>query len=87
MRRRFIGLFLLLLLGFCRVAAQPRSPATTAEIERRIDALLRRMTLEEKIGQLSQYTSATPETLKLVREGKVGSLFNVIGADNTNAAQ
>ena len=87
MRRRFIGLFLLLLLGFCRVAAQPRSPATTAEIERRIDALLRRITLEEKIGQLSQYTSATPETLKLVREGKVGSLFNVIGADNTNAAQ
>ncbi|MGZ4839400.1 MAG: beta-glucosidase BglX, partial [Terriglobales bacterium] len=84
---RFIGLFLLLLLPFCRVAAQPRPPATTAEIERRIEALLRRMTLEEKIGQLSQYTSATPETLKLVREGRVGSLFNVIGADNTNAAQ
>jgi beta-glucosidase len=87
MRLRLIALFLLLLLGFCRVAAQPSSPATTAEIERRIEALLRRMTLEEKIGQLSQYTSATPETLKLVREGKVGSLFNVMGADNTNAAQ
>ncbi len=82
-----MGLLLLLLPGFWRAAAQARPPATKAEIERRIEALLGRMTLQEKIGQLSQYTSATPATLKLVREGKAGSLFNVTGAENTNAAQ
>ena len=86
-RLRFMRLFLVLLLSFCGAAAQSKPSTTTAEIERRIDVLLRRMTLEEKIGQLSQYTSATSETLKLVREGKVGSLFNVTGADSVNAAQ
>ncbi len=87
MKLRFIALFMILLAGFCRIAAQAKPAATRAEIERRIDTLLQRMTVEEKIGQLAQYTSATPQTLKLVREGKVGSLFNVTGTDNTNAAQ
>ncbi len=87
MKLRFIALSLILLAGFCQTAAQASRAATNADIERRIDTLLRRMTLEEKLGQLSQYTSATPQTLELVREGKVGSLFNVTGANNTNAAQ
>ena len=85
MRRRWVRLLLVVLLGICPVAAQQDSPATTGDIERRIDALLRQMTLAEKVGQLSQYTSATPETLELVRQGRVGSLFNVTGAENTNA--
>ena len=87
MKLRLIGLSLILLAGFGHTAAQASRAATNAEIERRIDTLLRRMTLEEKVGQLAQYTSATPQTLELVRQGKVGSLFNVTGADNTNAAQ
>ncbi len=56
-------------------------------IEQRVDALLREMTIEEKIGQLSQYTSNAPATLEMVRRGEVGSLFNVTGAENVNAAQ
>ncbi len=56
-------------------------------IEQRVEALLRQMTLEEKIGQLSQYTSNAPATLEMVRQGKVGSLFNVTGAESVNAAQ
>ena len=87
MRVRSLRLLLVLLIGVCQAAAQAASPATAADIERRIDALLQQMTLEEKIGQLSQYTSATPQTLELVRQGRAGSLFNVTGADNTNAAQ
>jgi beta-glucosidase len=86
MRLRWSGLFLVLLLGCRGVAAQPQA-AASPEVERRIDALLQQMTLEEKIGQLSQYTSSTPETLRLVRAGKAGSLFNVTGAENVNAAQ
>jgi beta-glucosidase len=86
-RHGWVRLLLVVLLGICRVAAQAVSPATAADIERRIDALLQQMTLAEKVGQLSQYTSATPETLELVRKGRAGSLFNVTGAENTNAAQ
>jgi beta-glucosidase len=63
-----------------------RQPASDV-IEQRVDDLLRQMTVQEKIGQLSQYTSNAPETLEMVRQGKVGSLFNVTGAENVNAAQ
>ena len=69
------------------MVGQQQRAATQAEIEHRVDVLLQQMTVEEKVGQLMQYTSATPQTLEQVREGKVGSLFNVTGAENTNAAQ
>src|SRR5581483_4286538 len=79
-------LFFVLFVFPC-AGLEKEHPATTTDIEHTIDSLLQRMTLEEKIGQLTQYTSASPETLELVREGKAGSLFNVTGAENTNAAQ
>ncbi len=86
-RFRLFASLLVLLPGFCQAVGQLERPATPADIEHRIDILLRQMTAEEKIGQLMQYPSATPQTLEQVREGKVGSLFNVTGAENTNAAQ
>ncbi|MDB5197983.1 MAG: glycosyl hydrolase, partial [Flaviaesturariibacter sp.] len=66
-----------------------------SKIEKRVDSVLKLMTLEEKVGQLNQYTSAwatgpvSPETNKLqqVREGKVGSLLNVRGASKTRTMQ
>jgi beta-glucosidase len=67
-------------------SALPQQPASDA-IEHHIDSLLKQMTLEEKVGQLAQYTSNTPQNLELVRQGKVGSLFNVLGAADVNAAQ
>ncbi len=53
------------------------------------DSLLARMTLEEKLGQLNLLSAggkASPEQVALVRRGLVGGLFNVIGTDNTGAA-
>lgn len=47
----------------------------------RIEDLMSRLTLEEKIGQLWQVTGASPENQELVRQGKVGSVLNAIGAD------
>jgi beta-glucosidase len=85
MRCRALALLLVTLV--CTSAAQRKGTQTTAEIERRVASLLQQMTLEEKIGQLSQYTSATPRNLDLVRQGRVGSLFNVTGAENVNLAQ
>lgn len=51
-----------------------------AEIEQRVNALLARMTLDEKIGQMSQSTSlATPLSDKFreeIRQGRWGSFLN-----------
>src|SRR5437762_14178373 len=58
--------------------------------EPKIDSLLARMTLEEKLGQLNQLSvdnQPSAEQLELVRKGLVGSLFNLTGAAATHAAQ
>ena len=57
------------------------------EIESRVNALLKQMTLEEKAGQLTQFAGNTAETLDLIKQGKVGSLLGVLGVEQTNAAQ
>ena len=63
-----------------------------SDIEKKIDALLARMTLEEKLGQLQQLDGEAngnyrPEHLKLVRDGLLGSTLNVRGAKRTNELQ
>ncbi|HEY7615222.1 MAG TPA: glycoside hydrolase family 3 N-terminal domain-containing protein, partial [Terriglobales bacterium] len=76
--------FAFLILYICSSAvSQPPSDA----IERRIDALLQQMTVEEKVGQLNQLDGVDQSKLELVKQGRVGSLFNVLGAEQTNAAQ
>ncbi len=54
--------------------------ATPQQIEQRIDALLSRMTIEEKIGQMSQSTSLqTPLSEQMkneIRQGRWGSFLN-----------
>ena len=57
--------------------------------DRFIEDLLSRMTLEEKIGQLNQLDPSwdTERKEQLIREGKVGSVFNVIGAEEVNRLQ
>ncbi len=55
-----------------------------------LDSLLGRMTLEEKLGQLNLLSAggrASPAQMQLAREGKLGGLFNVIGAENTTPVQ
>src|SRR5258706_5033145 len=47
------------------------------------------MTLEEKLGQLNLLSAggkASPQQLDLARRGLLGGLFNVIGTENTLAA-
>src|SRR6185503_12218035 len=70
------------------MARKPPSPAKPGkDINRRVEALLKRMTLEEKIGQMSQYHLLTDETRGHIKAGRAGSLLNVRGAKDTNAAQ
>jgi beta-glucosidase len=57
------------------------------DIEQRVDDLLSRMTLEEKVGQLVQYSGFTEDRAEAIRAGGIGSLLNVTGAENTNRVQ
>ncbi|SMO63506.1 beta-glucosidase BglX [Fodinibius sediminis] len=87
-------LFLLLLL-----LSPSRGQQVAAEagpgIDARVDSLLDRMTLEEKIGQLTLFTSdltTTGPTMrddyrKLINEGRTGAIFNAYGADYTRKLQ
>ncbi len=61
--------------------------AQTRTIDQRVDELLARMTLDEKVGQLVQFTGFDNDLAAAVREGRIGSLLNVTGAENTNRVQ
>ncbi len=92
----------LLLTVFTASLALPLSgqPADLEpEIERRVEELLGRMTLAEKVGQLNQYSStfdvtgpapsaaAAKARYGEIRAGKVGSMLNVTGAEATRRTQ
>ena len=56
-------------------------------VEQRAKELLAQMTLAEKIGQTVQYGRCEERELKLVAEGKIGSLLNVHGPKKINELQ
>jgi beta-glucosidase len=53
----------------------------SSSVEARVEALLAKMTLAEKIGQLWQGHQATSANLEKIRRGEVGSLLNVKAED------
>jgi beta-glucosidase len=57
------------------------------EVYQKVDALLTKMMLEEKIGQMTQYSGFNEERAQWVREGKIGSFLNIHGAEQTNKIQ
>ena len=82
--------------GEPRYTGKPvRSHLADPAIERKVDALLKQMTLEEKVGQLVQYSSGTPtgpgrgrtDYPDMVAKGQVGSLFNLENAKAANEYQ
>jgi beta-glucosidase len=98
---RHLSVMLMLITGmsFISAAAQnrpvPNSQLASKEVNARVEALLKQMTLEEKIGQLVQYSagfatgpSASNLTYDdLVAKGQIGSMLNVVGAERTNHYQ
>jgi beta-glucosidase len=90
---------LLIALASFSAAAQaqtvPNPQLASKELNERVDALLKKMTLEEKIGQLVQYaagyaTGPNASNLKydeLIAKGQLGSMLNVVGAEATNHYQ
>ncbi len=65
------------------------------KVESRIEQLLQQMTLEEKAGQMTQFSIGTPtgpgtgrsDYKQMVANGQVGSILNMTGAAQTNAMQ
>jgi beta-glucosidase len=75
--------------------ATPNAQLADPALNQRVENLLRKMTLEEKVGQLVQYSSGAatgPGTGRddyneMIAKGQLGSLLNAIGAEKTNAYQ
>ena len=69
----------------------------SAGIDQKVDSLLNKMTLDEKIGQLNQlngdWAATGPVTTDLgnkldqIREGKIGSILNIMGVEHTRTFQ
>jgi len=72
-------------------AAADHSHESGAALERRIAALLGRMTLAEKIGQMNQLNAgdgvAAGPLREDIRAGRVGAVLNVVDPDVVNALQ
>ena len=95
--------FLLLSSARCQETASPtdfhglpvRSNLAGPAIETRVEALLKQMTLEEKVGQLVQYSVETPtgpgtgrgNYQDMIAKGQVGALFNLEDARAANHYQ
>lgn len=84
---------LCLLAVLCAVlSCQEQKPSTvraTAEVESRVEALLSRMTLAEKIGQMNQVSAGgdVSNYAESIRKGQVGSILNEVDPVKINAFQ
>ncbi len=71
--------------------------AQNKTLEQKVDSVLALMTLEEKVGQLVQYSAGWDTGTKtrepkegheeLIRQGKIGSFLNIIGVEQTRRLQ
>ena len=83
-------LLALSLAGLFVVSGTP-SAATDADVEARVSALLGKMTVAERIGQMSQRNGAEgkiPDGLReAIRRGRVGSILNEVSVGVVNELQ
>src|SRR5678815_1621179 len=86
------SLILVTLVCVLLAAIAPAHSQRPKNVEQQVNALLARMTLAEKLGQLQQLDGESngnfrPEHVELVRKGLLGSTLNVRGAQKTNELQ
>ncbi|HEY8185828.1 MAG TPA: glycoside hydrolase family 3 N-terminal domain-containing protein, partial [Pyrinomonadaceae bacterium] len=92
MRLKFVGCALTIAIVLALTSPPASQSQKSQNVETRINALLARMTLEEKLGQLQQLDGEgngnfRPEHLEMARKGLLGSTLNVRGAQKTNELQ
>ena len=64
-----------------------RNPGEMIKPEEQALAFLEQMTLEEKIGQMSQVGGGGPDLHQAVRAGHVGSVINEVNVEEVNELQ
>jgi beta-glucosidase len=93
MKKLYIIMFgLIFLIGLCYTVQAQKKQGTAGAIDKKVDALIAKMTLEEKVGQMTEVTSDVvsktgggaheldPEKLKeAIMKYHVGSILNVTG--------
>ena len=91
LRFNLISIFFVLIYG-CETTNQPTG--SISQLEFKIDSVLANMTLEEKIGQMSQRGTSSrvrekpsEELKEAIRQGKVGSMINVMFPDDVEELQ
>jgi beta-glucosidase len=100
LRRALVSLLLSSSVALSALAQDkpvPNPQLVSKEIKAKVDALLKQMTLDEKIGQLVQFSAGfatgpgsegkNQRFDEMVAKGQVGSFLNVVGADATNHYQ
>src|SRR3990172_3060020 len=91
-------LFALIILAVFGFGSNSSKKSSDDLISARVDSVLSLMTLEDKIGQLNQLSfgigwgpavkiSVPDEYKELIRQGKVGSFLNAVGAEFTYELQ
>src|SRR5580658_1555400 len=106
-RQAWALLFAVLCLGYSGLSAQEHAPdlekpktaretgVADPKLDARVESLLRSMTLDEKIGQLVQYSAGQPtgpgtgrsDYKDMIAQGQIGSLLNVIDTPLINEYQ
>ncbi|MDH6305042.1 beta-glucosidase [Parabacteroides sp. PF5-5] len=78
-----------ILLLSCENKTSAVVSAKDNDVEKRIEALLKQMTLEEKIGQMYQISSFdnSGKMQELVKKGEIGSVLNLTNPEVINALQ
>src|SRR5258708_1344135 len=79
------------------IAAGSKTFAQQANINQKVEALLAKMTLAEKIGQLNQYngdweatgpvTKDVGNKIDEIKQGRVGAVLNIMGTDHIRTFQ
>ncbi|MBZ9651699.1 beta-glucosidase BglX [Psychroflexus montanilacus] len=98
MKLLILGFVAILFIG-CQQDPSLSNKTEESNIDQQVEELLAEMTLEEKIGQLNQYSGfmdftgpqpnkgRTAKKLEHIKNGKVGAMLNVHGVDNVRAVQ
>lgn len=69
------------MMAFAAACSAPKS-----EIDKKVDELMKQMTLKEKIGQMNQVSDA-PWVPEVTARGEIGSVLNCVDPDVINAIQ
>ena len=85
----------ILMMALFFISCEKKSQHPSGSVEHKVDSVLTLMTLEEKVGQLTLFTSDNDVTGPTIREnykedikaGRVGAIFNAFGAEYTRKLQ